>query len=486
LAKSVEIHLPSGGFLDSSLRLPTEKTTPEFESWYSDLLRKGYFKVEIIPLSDLDQWIYCNEMDRIAHVSNRFFSIEGLRVRTNFAPELEWDQPIINQPEIGILGILTKVISGIRVFLMQAKMEPGNINALQISPTVQATKSNFTQVHGGKVPPYLEYFSTQARSRILFDSLQPEQGSRFFRKRNRNMLVEVDEEVEVMDGYRWFTLRELKNLLKRSNLINMDARSVISTIPLIDESDWPIFEKLDLNNLDELVVNGCEIKGFGLRLVRSACAVEYSYQTDGELISWLTSQRVFYELQVERKPLGRLVGWNMEAGRIHSNGEFFEVIGVSAKISNREIGQWSQPLIFDPNLGLSGFLVKNINGILHFLVQAKVEPGNPDVVLLAPTVTCSRFEKLLSDGSTLPFLDWFHPSASHPPCLDVVQSEEGGRFYQLQNRNVTVEAPEQSELELPKNYMWFTLRQIMKFIKFGLFNIEARNLISAISITRSD
>ena len=43
-------------------------------------------------------------------------------------------------------------------YLLQAKAEPGNINKIQISPTVQATKSNYTRVHGGKEIPYLRYF----------------------------------------------------------------------------------------------------------------------------------------------------------------------------------------------------------------------------------------------------------------------------------------------------------------------------------------
>lgn len=44
---------------------------------------------------------------------------------------------------------------------MQAKIEPGNVNRIQISPTIQATKSNFMQTHGGKAPAYLEYFSDE-------------------------------------------------------------------------------------------------------------------------------------------------------------------------------------------------------------------------------------------------------------------------------------------------------------------------------------
>ena len=32
---------------------------------------------------------------------------------------------------------------------MQAKVEPGNINSIQLSPTLQATRSNYTKAHGG-------------------------------------------------------------------------------------------------------------------------------------------------------------------------------------------------------------------------------------------------------------------------------------------------------------------------------------------------
>ena len=64
---------------------------------------------------------------------------------------------------------------------------------------------------------------------------------------------------------------------------------------------------------------------------------------------------------------------------------------------------------------------------------------------------------------------------------DALQSEEGGRFYQIQNRNMIVEIPESVYVELPYNYTWMTLAQMKEFMRYGMFNIEARSLISAIS-----
>src|ERR1035437_3582754 len=152
--------IDKSSFFYSSLTLNNEfQNFEEFISWFDQKNRDESFVVNEIPFSELDQWYFTENKRSIVHKSGKFFRIEGLHVSTNFGDVKEWEQPIINQPEIGILGILTKVINGVRYFLMQAKMEPGNINILQLSPTVQATKSNFSRVHKGKSPAYLEYFT---------------------------------------------------------------------------------------------------------------------------------------------------------------------------------------------------------------------------------------------------------------------------------------------------------------------------------------
>jgi len=63
---------------------------------------------------------------------------------------------------------------------------------------------------------------------------------------------------------------------------------------------------------------------------------------------------------------------------------------------------------------------------------------------------------------------------------DSFQSEEGGRFYKEQNRNMIILANDTSE-ELPEKFIWMTLYQLNYFIKFSnILNIQARNLISVI------
>ena len=205
----------------------------DFASWFLEHRASNVLRVRPIPFDAMDAWSFEPGSRNLVHASGRFFRIEGLRVETNFGDDPHWDQPIINQPEIGILGILSKRFGGVLHFLMQAKAEPGNINTLQLSPTVQATRSNYSQVHGGRVPSYLEYFIQAPVERRLVDQLQTEQGSRFLKKRNRNLIVEVEGEVPVLDGFRWLTLGEIKKLQGLANFVNMDAKSVISCIPYV-------------------------------------------------------------------------------------------------------------------------------------------------------------------------------------------------------------------------------------------------------------
>lgn len=208
-----------------------------FFSWLDGLNKNVKFETEFVDLKDLNNWTFDN-LGNIRHESGKFFSIQGIKVKTSFnGVENEWEQPIINQPEVGFLGILCQKRNGILCFLMQGKIEPGNVNKIQISPTLQATKSNFSQVHGGNIPKFLEYFKDDIKGRkIIVDQLQSEQGGRFLRKRNRNMVIIMDEEIKIdniPENFYWLSLKQLKHFITYPNLINMDTRTVLSCIQIV-------------------------------------------------------------------------------------------------------------------------------------------------------------------------------------------------------------------------------------------------------------
>ena len=433
-------------------------------SWLADRRDAHRFQVDQIPFSELDKWAFDRDTGNLAHESGRFFSIEGVRVRTSFGGVPEWEQPIINQPEIGFLGFITKEFDGVLHFLIQAKMEPGNINLVQLSPTLQATRSNFTCVHEGHTPPYLDYFADRSRSHVLVDVLQSEQGARFLRKRNRNIIVQVEGDIPSHPDYVWLTLGQILRAMRTDNVVNMDARTVLSCIPLAGEPDA---EKLPAPSSKDLL--------------SSLLPGAVSLHSDVDIISWFTELKFRYELEVERIPLRGLSGWCMTDRDIHhEKGLYFRVVACSVEADSREIPSWSQPLVAPCQEGLLAFVVREFDGVLHFLVQAKVEPGNFDIVEMAPTVQCvtGNYQDVPKERLP-PFTEYVLSADPSQVRFNTLQSEEGGRFFRESNRNMIVEAGPDFPEDLPDNYIWMTAYQLKEFMKYNNFvNVQARCLLA--------
>ena len=441
-------------------------STEEIKAWIKRRNREVEVKIEKIPFDQMNMW-HSDVDGSVHHDSGRFFSIVGIDVRTDYGSNHHWRQPIINQPEVGYLGILTKEIDGVLYCLMQAKIEPGNVNCVQISPTLQATKSNYSRVHSGKAPNYLEYFVNAKPENIILDQLQSEQGARFLRKRNRNIIIKVDEEVDVKEDYRWMTLGQIKELMHYDNLVNMDTRTVLSGLKI---SDF-------VTPLDGLK----GMSQFGKDMIVSS-KTNHSHISTQDHLSWLTGLKAKYDLHVSPCAINDMPEWEKNEWEIsRRDGKFFKIIGVNVTISNREVSSWCQPLVQPMQDGICAFIIKKINGVYHFLVQAKLECGNFDVMELAPTVQCltGNAEEAIIKPE---FYDYIMNARKDQVLIDALQSEEGGRFYHEQNRNLLIEADEDFPLQLPERYTWMTLRQIYKFLRFNNYlNIQARSIISAIN-----
>lgn len=452
--------------------------TEEILEWLQKRNKEVHVEIKRVELAKLCDWYFDEKTGNLRHNSGKFFSIDGLQVKTNYGMVAEWTQPIINQPEIGFLGIITKEINGILYFLMQAKIEPGNVNHVQLSPTLQATKSNYTQIHKGNKPLYLDYFVNAHPNQILLDQLQSEQGARFLRKRNRNIIIKVNGDLPVYDDFCWLTLGQIIQLIQKNNTVNMDTRTVISGISYGNyETEIADFARLVING------QGQNYNLLGNELLHSAIDMENSLYKQDDHISWLSRLKSFYELEVKSIPLNDVGGWVRDDYSIHHQlGKYFSVIGVEVEISNREVKKWAQPLVEPAQEGLCAFVMKKINGIYHFIVQAKLESGNFDILELAPTVQCLTGNYRETEKNKLPFLDYVLSVDKKQIVFDTFQSEEGGRFYKEQNRNLLVIADESFDEELPENFTWMTLNQLKTFLKFNNYlNIQARSLVSAIA-----
>ena len=199
------------------------------------------------------------------------------------------------------------------------------------------------------------------------------------------------------------------------------------------------------------------------------------YKLD-HIVKWFNEKRKNSDMEVKEISINELEKWNVneKTGNIsHETGGFFEVIGV--KVSNtfdREVGKkgWSQPIIAKNPGGILGILIKKINGIPHFLLQAKAEPGNIGKLQLSPTLQATTSNLLKAHGGIRPkFSEYF----DNPKKVKIVyakwQSEDGGRFHLKSNYNMIVEVDEDEELDIPDSFIWVTLYQIKQLLKIENF-----------------
>src|SRR5688500_2991042 len=105
--------------------------------WLTEYGREAYTHVSRLPLDDLTGWHTYPETGNIGHHSGKSVSRDVIVAAAPGAAATQSSQPIIEPPEVGILGILVKEFDGVLHLFMQAKVKPGNANWLQHSPSIQ-------------------------------------------------------------------------------------------------------------------------------------------------------------------------------------------------------------------------------------------------------------------------------------------------------------------------------------------------------------
>jgi oxidase EvaA len=439
----------------------TEDQAGALDEWWCDRNQAGRFEVTRIPFAELQSWHFDRASGNLVHDSGKFFSVEGMRVRSRSGTD-ELTRPVIDQPEIGILGFVVKEFGGVLHFLMQAKMEPGNINVLQLSPTVQATQSNYTRVHRGSNTRYLEYFTRTNRSEVLVDVLQSEHGLWCWRKQNRNMVVKVEGDVPEHEDFRWMTLHRLRKLLQKDNFVNMQARTVLSCMPFARPAM-------------------ADSEPFAEALLRSYGAGTDAAHPLPEILSWLTDAKARCDWNAWTIPMTQVRGWSRTSDEIvDDENQDMRVIAVRVSAGNREVSHWTQPLLMPLQNRLAAFLIRPINGTMHVLARAVPEPGLAGKVEMAPTVHLPPHKKPYA-SETEPFLDEVLRATGSRVRFDSVMSEEGGRFSHAQTRYMVVEVGEDFPVRPSDEYCWITVGQVMELLRHGYYvNVEARTLLACI------
>lgn len=415
----------------------------QITSWIASIGVASHYTVKDISLSESKEWMYLD--GQVKHKTGGFFQV------INIVSEKDGHistGPLIDQQEIGTLGALISDKDAQRHIMIYGKVEPGNVSGAQIAPSCQATRSNLLRVHGGDLPPCSIYFSRPDKNQ-LYASLQSEQGSRFYKKRNNNTIVSLPVLKTPPDTHTWVLLSSLFDLMHVDFLINTDLRSVLVSAPWKDLIPWKPFKRIE--------------DDFSSMLARSYESV--SPDMFSKVKNTLDAMRQSMGGQTQTTPLN-LTATNLEGPQIVEN-EQFVVRQVQVHVEGREKSNWDQPIIQSKGSGQVQLVCAMQGEILRFLFTYVHEPGLYNGVELGPTLVSHPGEKNKLH-------DRFFMRAR------VKQSDEGGRFFQDVSEYALLEDQECS-LAPADDQIWLSLGEVQELIQQdGIFTNEARSALSLV------
>lgn len=395
------------------------------------------------------------------------------------------------------MGCLVSRQDGHCRWLIQAKSEPGSIPYAQAAPTVQATESNYKRKHGGKATRHLEHFlvpNSGTGHPIWHSSAKnSEQGSKFWQKFNRNIVIELPsdaaESLQLNAFEKWIPANALKAGLEASNLVNTDLRSVVVT------SNWSLL----LHAGEVPFASPSSSCDEAWASWRAACALSYAKGrtrpiSEFQKVLWAKRKNdlSFETEEVPIRPFVRngtqppLPGWKYTtAGEMVQDSQnpsrFHDVICLETTTESREVTRWSQPFLRGAQVIHSSLLLRlhpEGNEELQCFLRRSIEPG-----LKQPEWGPS----IQSDNELLTALDqaWIRRIQSGEGTMaQIEQTDEGGRFFQSRAVYTLVAlSPEEGKAaqawEDDATGVWVNIKELEQIVQTpGMTTNELRTVVS--------
>ena len=193
---------------------------------------------------------------------------------------------------------------------------------------------------------------------------------------------------------------------------------------------------------------------------------------------FINDYKMFSEPTKRMIPLHQLSGWEMQDGEFVCRNPYpFKVVFCDIAIEEREVKRWTQPLFEATGIAIFGLICCEDEGKLKFLVKAKPEIGCLDFLELGPTVQWEAVT-LSQEEDDVSRLFFERLMQGRGIIFDQLLSEEGGRFYHEQNRNVLLKVEREELLDLPEGYFLLDYRTLNELMQINnTLNIQLRNLL---------
>lgn len=199
------------------------------------------------------------------------------------------------------------------------------------------------------------------------------------------------------------------------------------------------------------------------------------------ILDWLKERQESYPVTVKEVGVTDCAGWQTDPNTkniTHETGKFFSIVGVKVTgAADREVPSWSQPMLKQEEVGISGVIKQTKDGVTKYLFYAKFEPGNVNTVQISPALQVSEGNLSLAHKGKRPRLAEYFDGTKGKLIESVTGVEDGGRFYRKVNRSMIVEVDESEEVPITDDYIWLTLSEIEKLLRVDVtMNSLARNV----------
>ena len=410
-----------------SLRIA--RSALDLKSFLQTTIKSSNYKLSPIKLSQQQEWNLTDGV--LGHRSGGFFYISGLVDNISGKEQL-----VLYQPQGAFNGLVVCKQEKNVYVLLQARVEPGNSGIGQYGPTIQSTPANYLRFHGGKETPYFDFFfKYNPQVRPIANSMQLDLGKRYFQKSKILSYVESGSLVETAENMIWVPLKLVSEVLHYDNFLNTDLRSMLGVF------DWDLFLDFNTSASHTSITHANHFSDNNL-----------SGKNMGKLV-----------------PLSQLQSWELTDEGIVDKAN----TGVSANIyqvvsTTREVKTWVQPLLCTANRGAIALLVRQVGDNftsnhsknlttdrqLEFLISYRSEFGISGEKVLLPSQIVYPGENhqhqttLCQEGKVL---------------YEVIQSEEGGRFYQ--NENIYQIILVDSSFESGDEQSWVSVDTLKELLK---------------------
>ena len=201
-----------------------------------------------------------------------------------------------------------------------------------------------------------------------------------------------------------------------------------------------------------------------------------------EIYHKINDYKMFSDNEMHITKLNSLDNWELKDDEIVCKNEYpFKVIFCDIEIEGREVKRWTQPLFQANGIATFGLIVTEDDGIMKFLVKMQPEIGAFDKIELGPTIQKEAGASFHYDEIEELFKRYL--DEERDILFDSILSEEGGRFYHEENRNVIIYIDLEKLKKLPHDYCLVSYKALNHLnMVNNCLNIQLRNLLSTLEV----